>query len=513
MKIKLRKQTIEILEVIRNKGSNIVATNLVKEMKLDYIVLMSAVNELIDNKLGGFEEEEIYQISLNNEGNRYLKNGLPERQLLNLLLKDDIKEITSDDLLKRSKLEQSIFYIGISNLKKNKWVAQSKATGEDKIFLIVEEFPQTKLESFLTEFKETKVLDRSSLSKDDLKLVDSLNKRKLIKKTQKTQRIIFLTDKGNKISISELEELKQVSKITPEMLSSGSWKNYDLKQFDVTKPGPLLKAGKIHPLINLINEIREIFLSMGFTEIRGPIIESAFFNFDALYQPQDHPAREMQDTFYLNNPKTAKLPEKDRVLAVQETHENGGDSGSLGWGYKWDVNTAKKTVLRTHTTATTMRRLAQFYRENEKVPVKVFCIDRVFRNERVDKSHLAEFTQIEGIVIDDNVTLCDLIGLLSEFYRKMGFKKIITRPGFFPYTEPSMEVSVFYDKLGEWLEMGGSGIFRPEVTYPWGIKEPTRVLAWGQGLERIAMPYYGREDIRDFYINPLKWLRQQSYLK
>ena len=513
MKIKLRKQTIEILKVIRNKGSNIVATNLVKEMKLDYIVLMSAVNELIDNKLGGFEEEEIYQISLNNEGNRYLKNGLPERQLLNLLLKDDIKEITSDDLLKRSKLEQSIFYIGISNLKKNKWVAQSKATGEDKIFLIVEEFPQTKLESFLTEFKETEVIDRSSLSKDDLKLVDSLNKRKLIKKTQKTQRIIFLTDKGNKISISELEELKQVSKITPEMLSSGSWKNYDLKQFDVTKPGPLLKAGKIHPLINLINEIREIFLSMGFTEIRGPIIESAFFNFDALYQPQDHPAREMQDTFYLNNPKTAKLPEKDRVLAVQETHENGGDSGSLGWGYKWDVNTAKKTVLRTHTTATTMRRLAQFYRENEKVPVKVFCIDRVFRNERVDKSHLAEFTQIEGIVIDDNVTLCDLIGLLSEFYRKMGFKKIITRPGFFPYTEPSMEVSVFYDKLGEWLEMGGSGIFRPEVTYPWGIKEPTRVLAWGQGLERIAMPYYGREDIRDFYINPLKWLRQQSYLK
>ncbi|MFX1575407.1 MAG: phenylalanine--tRNA ligase subunit alpha, partial [Promethearchaeota archaeon] len=244
-----------------------------------------------------------------------------------------------------------------------------------------------------------------------------------------------------------------------------------------------------------------------------PIVESAFYCFDALFQPQDHPAREMQDTFYLDNPKIAKLPERDRVLAVQETHESGGDSGSIGWGYKWDLETAKKIVLRTHTTSTTMRRLAQFYREDDKVPVKVFCVDRVFRNERVDKSHLAEFTQVEGIVIDDNATLCDLIGLLSEFYRKIGFKKIVTRPGFFPYTEPSMEVAVYYDKLGEWLEMGGSGIFRPEVTYPWGIKEPTRVLAWGLGLERIAMPYYGREDMRDFYINPIKWLRQQSYLK
>jgi phenylalanyl-tRNA synthetase alpha chain len=295
------------------------------------------------------------------------------------------------------------------------------------------------------------------------------------------------------------------------MLSSGTWNNYELKPFDVSKSGPLLKAGKFHPMINLINDIREIFLSMGFTEIRGPIIESAFYNFDALFQPQDHPAREMQDTFYLNNPKVAKLPENDRVKAVKETHENGGDSGSRGWGYEWDIETAKRTVLRTHTTATTIRRLAEFYRNNDQVPVKVFCIDRVFRNEKLDKSHLAEFTQVEGIVIDDNATLCDLIGLLSEFYRKLGFKKIITRPGFFPYTEPSMEVSVYYDKIGEWLEMGGSGIFRPEVTYPWGIKEPTRVLAWGQGLERIAMLYFGRKDIRDLYINPIKWLRNQSY--
>ncbi len=513
MTIKLRKQSIEILKILKKKPAEVFAIDLAGELNIDYIVLMSAINEFIEYDLGGFREEDIYQISLNDEGINYLTNGLPERQLLNILLENKIKEINVDDLLKRSNLDEKIFYIGIANLKKKRWVAQSKASGENKIFIISEEFPQTESERFLQKFEGKTTIDYSSISKDDLKQLDLLNKRKLIKKNRKTQRIVYLTEKGKKIAISKIQELEYISKITPEMLSSGTWRDYELKPFDVTKSGPLLKAGKTHPLVNLINEVREIFLSMGFIEIRGPIIESAFYNFDALFQPQDHPARELQDTFYLKNPKVAKLPEKDRVLAVKKTHETGGDSGSLGWGYKWDENIAKQTLLRPHTTSTTMRRLAQFYRNNEKVPVKVFCIDRVFRNEKLDKSHLAEFTQIEGIVIDDNANLCDLIGLLSEFYRKMGFKKIVTRPGFFPYTEPSMEVTVYYDKLNEWLEMGGSGIFRPEVTYPWGIKEPTRVLAWGQGLERIAMPYYERTDIRDFYINPIKWLREQSYLK
>ncbi|MFX1306440.1 MAG: phenylalanine--tRNA ligase subunit alpha [Promethearchaeota archaeon] len=511
MTVKLKKQVIEIFKILKKKSSEVFASDLADELKIDYIVLMSAINDLIDFNLANFEEKELFKISLNEEGGLYIEKGLPERQILNIMLENDIKEINLSDLLKKSNLEKNIFYIGISNLKRNRWVAQSKSSGENKIYLLAEDFPETELEKFLKKFENEPVLDYSNLSKEELSYVDLLNKRKLIKKERKTQRIIFLTEKGKKVSISNIKVLKQISKITPEMLSSKTWEKYELKPFDVTKPGPLLKAGKLHPMIKLINEIREIFLSMGFTEIRGPIIESAFFNFDALFQPQDHPAREMQDTFYLSNPKAVRLPESDRVQAIKEIHENGGDSGSRGWRYKWDINTAKKTVLRTHTTATTIRRLAQFYRNNEKVPVKVFCIDRVFRNEKVDRSHLAEFTQVEGIVIDDGVTLCDLIGLLSEFYRKLGFKKIITRPGFFPYTEPSMEVSVYYEKLGEWLEMGGSGIFRPEVTYPWGIKDPTRVLAWGQGLERIAMLYFGRDDIRDLYINPIKWLRQQSY--
>ena len=511
MTIKLKKQVIEILKVLKKKKTEQLAATLAKELNIDYIVLMAAINDLIDHELGGFREEEINQISLNDEGHNYLENGLPENQLLKIMSESDTLEMSMEEMLVKSNLEKQIFYIGLSNMRKNGWIAQSKATGDNKIFLVTEEFPETDVEKFMKTFKTHPTRDYSKLSKNELIQFDLLNRRKLFTKENKTLRNVFLTNKGKSIKMSEIKELTHISKITSEMLSSGTWKDYEIKPFDVTKPGPSLKAGKTHPLVNLINEIREIFISMGFTEIRGPIVESAFFNFDALFQPQDHPARELQDTFYLNNPKFAKLPEKDRVLAVKATHENGGDSNSLGWRYQWDENIAKQTVLRTHTTATTMRRLAQFYKNKDKTPVKVFCIDRVFRNEKLDKSHLAEFTQIEGIVIDENVNLSDLIGLLSEFYKKMGFEKIITRPGFFPYTEPSMEVSVYYDKLGEWLEMGGSGIFRPEVTYPWGIKNPTRVLAWGQGLERIAMLYYDRKDIRDLYVNPIKWLRQQPY--
>ena len=511
MTIKLKKQVIEILTVLKGKKTEQLATPLAKELSIDYIVLMAAINDLIDHDLGGFREEEINQISLNGEGRNYLENGLPENQLLNLMKESDVKEINMQKLLVKSKLDKQIFYVGLSNMRKNCWIAQSKATGENKIFLVADEFPENDVEKFMRTFEANPTRDYSKLSKNEQIQFDLLNRRKLFTKEKKTERFIFLTNKGKSIKTSTIKELEQVSKITPEMLSSGTWKKYNLKPFDVTKPGPSLKAGRTHPLINLINRIREVFISMGFTEIRGPIVESAFFNFDALFQPQDHPARELQDTFYLSNPKIARLPDKDRVLAVKATHENGGDSGSLGWRYKWNENIAKQTVLRTHTTSTTMRRLAQFYNDNDKTPIKVFCIDRVFRNENLDKTHLAEFTQIEGIVIDENVNLCNLIGLLSEFYRKVGFKKIVTRPGFFPYTEPSMEVAVYYEKLGEWLEMGGSGIFRPEVTSPWGIKNPTRVLAWGQGLERIAMPYYGRKDIRDLYINPIKWLRQQPY--
>jgi phenylalanyl-tRNA synthetase alpha chain len=270
-------------------------------------------------------------------------------------------------------------------------------------------------------------------------------------------------------------------------------------------------VGKYHPITIIKNNIRQIFHSMGFREIRGPIIETAFYNFDCLYQPQDHPAREMHDTFYLKNPKKGKLPDPKLVEKIKNIHENGGNTGSTGWGYQWSPEIAKQTLIRTHTTATTLRHLQLYEKNKDDLPIKLFCIDRVFRNESVDRTHLAELEQIDGIIIDEHITLSDLIGHIKEFSHLMGFEKVITRPGFFPYTEPSMEISVFSEELDQWIEMGGSGIFRPEVTYAWGIKEPVRVLAWGLGLERLAMLKLKRNDIRDLYNSPIEFLREVSY--
>ncbi|MFV2041169.1 MAG: phenylalanine--tRNA ligase subunit alpha, partial [Candidatus Hydrothermarchaeales archaeon] len=161
---------------------------------------------------------------------------------------------------------------------------------------------------------------------------------------------------------------------------------------------------------------------------------------------------------------------------------------------------ASKTLLRTHTTSTTIRRLA----EGGKQPIKVYSIGRVFRNERVSYKHLPEFHQIEGIVAGD-VSFKNLLGILKEFYGRMGFDKIRFRPAYFPYTEPSLEVEVYFEQKKSWIELGGAGIFRPEVTEPLGITYP--VLAWGLGLERLAMLRLDLTDIRALYRSDIDWLR------
>jgi phenylalanyl-tRNA synthetase alpha chain len=230
------------------------------------------------------------------------------------------------------------------------------------------------------------------------------------------------------------------------------------------------------------------------------MVDTAFWVFDALFQPQDHPAREMQDTFYMAVPERGRLPADDVVDRVARTHEDGGDTGSTGWRCKWDRKVAEKLVLRTHTTSATIRALAQ----NPNPPRKVFCIGKTFRHENVDQTHLPEFMQIDGVIIDERATFAALLGTLEAFYKKMGASEVRFRPSFFPYTEPSAEVFARMGSLG-WVEMCGAGVFRPEVTRPLGCRVP--VLAWGGGVERIAMLRFGLQDIRQLYWSDIDWLK------
>ena len=242
---------------------------------------------------------------------------------------------------------------------------------------------------------------------------------------------------------------------------------------------------------------------MGFKEIDEQYVQPAFWNMDALFTPQDHPARELQDTFYLAHPQRAELDDSvvEKVAAI---HENGGNTGSIGWGTKWSKEEAEKLLLRTHTTVNSIKYLSQ----HTEPPVKVFSLSKVFRKEAIDATHLPEFTQIEGIIMDEDANFDMLCGIIKEFYRRMGFTDIRFRPGYFPYVEPSLEVEVKF--RGKWMELGGAGVFRPEVTEPFGIKHP--VLAWGMGFERLAMLRWNLKDLRDLYISDIEMLRENPLI-
>lgn len=319
---------------------------------------------------------------------------------------------------------------------------------------------------------------------------------------EKAHRRLRLTQSGRDAVAGGLTPLVEVTQLTPELIASGKWREVTIRSYDVQLATEPVHPGKRHPLQRILEQVRHAYLAMGFQEITSPLVETAFWDFDALFQPQDHPAREMQDTFYLAEPGSASLPTDSALVdRVRRVHENGGDTGSIGWQYSWSEEKARRTVLRTHTTATTIRALAA----DPTTPRRVFSVGRVFRREAIDYKHLPIFFQVDGIVIDPDASFANLLGTLRAFYERMGFDQFKFRPDFFPYTEPSVNVDIWFDRKKDWFEMGGAGVFRPEVTEPLGCRLP--VLAWGLGLDRLAMLRYDMSDIRDLYIPDTEWLK------
>jgi phenylalanyl-tRNA synthetase alpha chain len=337
------------------------------------------------------------------------------------------------------------------------------------------------------------------IAMDPSRLAPFAQRKRFIDTRDRVRRVASATARARGV---ELVPIRQVTALTPEMLLDGSWRDVEFTPYDVTAAAKRVFPGKEHPLRRTIWRVRRVFLEMGFTEITSPLCESSFWDFDALFQPQDHPAREMQDTFYVERPGPARLPTDEVVARVKSVHEDGGDTGSVGWRYEWSLERARQPVLRTHCTAATIRALA----EDPRPPRKVFCVGPVFRRETISYKHLPVFHQVDGIIIDQSGSFASLLGTLAAFYRKMGFERFQFRPAFFPYTEPSVEIYVWHEAKGTWVEMGGSGVFRPEVTEPLGCRVP--VLAWGLGIERLALFRYGLEKIGDLYGGDLAWLEE-----
>lgn len=302
--------------------------------------------------------------------------------------------------------------------------------------------------------------------------------------------IAHITELDYKITvlstINTLDLQPMVTTLTSELLVSDQWRHVKLKPYNIHDAVPNLRYGKPAVLTQCIQHIRDIFLNMGFDEMSGYIVETAFWNFDVLFTPQDHPARDEQDTFYLNHPHHLPLPtETDLVQQVKQTHE-GNYSG------QWTEAEASRAILRAHTTSSTARKLHQL----RGTPGKYFSIDKVFRNETVDRTHLSEFHQIEGVVIGELLSVRTLMGYLTYFYQRLGFEKVKFKPTYNPYTEPSLEVFAYHPPSQKYLEVGNSGLFRPEMLNPLGC-EGVSTIAWGLGLERIAMLLYGVEKLSE----------------
>lgn len=433
-------------------------------------------------------------------GVHYLKNQLPERVLLNKLIEK--KSILFSEIKNLCNLNVNEAKIALGTLKKKEILKIS----DGRIFL---DSKGANISNKMVEelFLEKLPIGFDSLDKSDKLTFNNLKSRKDLVELEINKKIsIRLTDLGKTILKMDLE-VDLIEQLTPKIIKQNGWKGKKFRRYDLDSPVPKIYGGKRHFVNQSKDYAKNTWLEMGFKEMQGNVIDTSFWNFDTLFTAQDHPVREMQDTFFIKN-LVGKLPEEKIVSKVKMAHE-GGIDGSRGWEYSWDDDKSRKIVMRTHTTCLSTRKLKELG-ESDELPAKYFSIGKAFRNETVDWSHGFEFNQSEGIVIDENANFRQLLGYLKQFARKMGFEKVRFRPAYFPYTEPSLEGDVWNEKKQKWVEVFAAGIFRPEVTEPL-LGKPIPVLAWGPGFDRMIMEFYKITDLREMYKNDISKLREMKF--
>ncbi len=470
--------------------------SLVEKTKLQEVEVMRGLQWLESKNVLRINKKVTEIIHLDTNGKIYLEKGLPEKRFLEVLE----RPLRLEEIKEKAALDANEFNVCLGSLKSKGCIAINKGIaiteqGRERLVKLL----------FYQQFLKKLPVTVASLQDDEKEIYHELKARKEIINIEEEKTItISLTDLGRKLSkIEVIEHL--IDQVTPTLLREGSWNNKKFRRYDVTFQVPRVYGGKRHFVHQALQYMKRIWLDLGFQEMTGDYIQPSFWNFDALFTPQDHPAREMQDTFFVAG--KGKIEDKQLMEKVKKTHEDGWKTGSKGWQYQWNEQAAQSLVLRTHTTVLSAQTLARL--QQQGIPGKYFAIGKVFRNEVLDWSHLFEFHQAEGIVVSEDVTFRDLLGYLKEFFQKMGFEKIRFRPAYFPYTNFSTEVEVFHPVHKKWIELGGAGMFRSEVVIPL-LGKDIPVLAWGLGLERILVDYYGITDLREIYSNDLKKLREMK---
>ncbi|MFT4892352.1 MAG: phenylalanyl-tRNA synthetase alpha chain [Candidatus Nanohaloarchaea archaeon] len=453
--MKLSPQAKEILEKLKQHSEMTVQD--LEDQGFDQSMVNRAALELKQNNLIEIEEDEILGYSVTDEGENVIENGSPEYRLVERVRGGEDRLSELQDI--------------------NLDVALGKARQKNLLEIEQGEIELTERgESFEDETQER-------LEQEDF--IDEDEERGLVEVTTNTRRELLITDKGSKLDLEDVEE-----------------------EFNIEARTRTPRTGKKHYYREIFSYARQTWMEMGFQEMKGNYIVPSFLNFDALYTPQDHPARELHDTFFVERPEQSNLSDYgDKVDHVKETHENGWETGSKGYGGEWSREEAERNVIRTHTTAISAQRLHEIDINEEELPKKFFIIGRNFRNETVDRTHLAEFYQTDGIVVGKDLNFANLKGYISEFFEKMGYSEFRLIPAYYPYTEMSVEVQVWDEEDEEWLGMGGAGMFRPEVVKPM-LGFEAKVLAWGLGIGRIAMGAAGLSDVRELYRNDIDVLNE-----
>lgn len=396
--------------------------------------------------------------------------------------------------------------IGLVWAKKNGWVELDK--GQIKLTEAGKEIVTGKrpyhYREVLNELGKLQVIPAAMLQKEK-DYIDSLKKRNLLEISERGAiKSIEITEHGKGMKEDSLDE--GVGTLTRELITTGKWEREKFRKYDINAPVEELYPARQHPMHEFIDIIRRTWFNMGFTEVSGPIVEPAFWVFDALFSPQDHPTRDMQDTFFLKNPPTISIDDLALIKKVKKMHVT-------SWKDKWREDIAKQAVLRTHVTSVSAHSIKDFSNDKpSSYPLKLFSVGKTFRNEAIDYKHLAEFYQIDGIVIGNSLTFSNLIYTLRQFYGHLGMAdNIVIRPAYFPFVEPGLEV-YYYDKQRDTsIELCGAGIIRKEITKAMGTNKT--VLAWGGGLDRLMLRALGIEMIGELYRNEIGWLRRRRELK
>ena len=473
---------------------------------LQEVEVMRALQWLQNKDVLKISDIENKNITFTNKGEKYKKNKLPERILLELLSKNDLSLI---GIQKTGLLSHEEAGASIGLLKRK---AALDTINEKEIKFKLNQTGKHLLnkdsleEQFLTNLLQNKI-KYNTLKEEEKFAFEELKKRGILALEGLKDKTWELTEFGNKLSNTKIN-LDLIDSLNKNVLKSNIWKNKEFRSYDLKAQVPNDYSGRRHPYNESLNLIRQVFLEMGFKEMEGPWVETAFWNMDSMWIPQDHPARDVQDTFYLD--KLGDLPNKKLVENVKSSHENGLKTGSTGHTKQWNPELAKQLLLRTHSTTTTFR---YFYDLKLNLDCKYFYIANNFRNEAVDATHLSEFGQAEGFIMGDKLNLADLMGFIKEFYQKLGIKKIRFKPTFNPYTESSMEAHYYDEKMGGWFALINSGIFRPEALAPYGITKS--VIAWGMGSSRIAAILTGKKKLREILGHEcdFEWIKKHKRVK